>query len=155
MSRALVFLIVAAALSAADQVTFKTGEIIRGKIVKKDAGTITIKSDVLGEVTAPWGAVTAIDSDSPMVVVLPDGKSIIGRLRTSGDRLEVTSLNDIHSSPLSEVTALRSYEGGDSPLKYPGRLERLLRRRFLNSARQRSDANVHHGNGCCSNYGGR
>src|SRR5437588_4892732 len=85
----------------ADQVTLKNGDTITGVILKKDGGKLTVKSEFLGEVTMPWTAVTAIKSSEPVVVVLPNGKTITGPVNTEGKDLQVNTQAGAASSPLA------------------------------------------------------
>ena len=87
-----------------DQVTLKNGDRITGKIVKKDGGKLTVKSDLLGEVSMAWDAVTGARSDEPIVVVLPDGKTVTGKVETVEGRLQV---GDARAS-LGDVKAMRN-----------------------------------------------
>jgi len=90
----------------ADQVTLKNGDVITGTIVKKDGGKLTLKSDILGEVTMPWDAVTSIKSEKPVYVVLPTGQ-VNGTLATQGSELQVQSAAKSESAPLAKVGAIR------------------------------------------------
>src|SRR5437868_4034453 len=108
-------------LSFADQITLKNGDRVTGKIVKKDDGKVTVKSDLMGAVTIPWDAVTAVASDEPLTVVLPDGKSVLGTVSTTEGRVEVRSTTaGVATSPLPQVSAIRN---ADEEKTY----ERLLR----------------------------
>src|ERR1700719_290624 len=101
------FLSVVPILSA-DQVVLKNGDTITGAIVKKDGAKLTIKSEFLGEVSMPWAAVKSLKSDGDLTVVLPGGESVLGKVNTSGDRLEVATPNAAKSAPLADVNALRN-----------------------------------------------
>jgi hypothetical protein len=92
---------------AADQVVLSNGDTITGAIVKKDGAKLTIKSEFLGEVTMPWSAVKSIKSDAELVVVLPGGETVKGKLSTSGDALQVAAPTGAKSAPLTTVTAVR------------------------------------------------
>ena len=70
----------------ADQITLKNGDRLTGAIVKKDGKTLTVKTDSIGVVTLPWDQVTAIQSDAPLNVVLPDGKTVQATLQTIRER---------------------------------------------------------------------
>src|SRR6476660_1480483 len=71
----------------ADQITLKNGDRVTGTIVKKDGGTLTIKSDFMGVVTLPWEQVSQIKSDAPLTVVLSNGtvRCRLRRARASCD----------------------------------------------------------------------
>jgi putative salt-induced outer membrane protein len=91
----------------ADQVTLKNGDTITGAILKKDGDKLTIKSEFLGEVTMPWAAVTSIKSSEPVVVALPNGKTVSGAVSTEGTNIQVTTPGGVAASPLAEVSAIR------------------------------------------------
>ena len=80
-----------ARLTFADQLTLKNGDRVTGKILKKDGAKVTIKSDLMGDVTIPWDAVTAITSDQPLTVVLPGGKSVAGKVSSAEGKMEVAT----------------------------------------------------------------
>jgi hypothetical protein len=112
-------------LLLADQVMLKNGDRLTGKIVKKDGDKVTVKSEFLGEVAIPWSAVTNISSDEPLVVVLPGGKIVSGKIKGSDGKLEVVTPSGTETSPLTGVGALRD---GDEQkaferLEHPGLLE--------------------------------
>ncbi len=88
----------------ADVVTLKNGDRITGTIVKKDGGKLTLQSDLMGEVTMPWDKVESIQSDKPVYVALPDGKTVQGTLATTGADVQVAG----QSVPLVQVPAIRS-----------------------------------------------
>lgn len=73
----------------ADQITLKNGDRLTGAIVKKDGKTLTVKTDAFGIVTLPWDQVTAIQSDAPLNVVLPDGKTVQATLQTTAGKVEL------------------------------------------------------------------
>jgi putative salt-induced outer membrane protein YdiY len=75
----------------ADQLILKNGDRITGSIIKKDAKTITIKSDAFGVITASWDQVDSITADKPLTVILKDGKSVQATLVTSGGKVEVVT----------------------------------------------------------------
>jgi putative salt-induced outer membrane protein YdiY len=73
----------------ADQITLKNGDRVTGAIVKQDGKTLTIKTAAFGTVTVPWKEVVTIQSDAPLNVVLPDGKTVQATLATSGGKIEL------------------------------------------------------------------
>lgn len=46
--------------------TLKNGDRLTGTIVKSDAKTMLIKTELAGEVSVPWDAVTSIVSTQPL-----------------------------------------------------------------------------------------
>lgn len=67
----------------ADQVTMKNGDRLSGTIVKSDAKSLTMKSDLAGDVTIPWDSVTAITSTTQLHVALKDGQTVVGTVSTT------------------------------------------------------------------------
>ena len=103
-TRILLLSLCAGTLLAADQVVLKNGDTITGSIVKKDGAKLTLKSEFLGEVAIPWTAIKSLKSDQDLVVVLPGGETVKGKISTNGDNLEVAA----KSAPLAGVTAVRN-----------------------------------------------
>ncbi len=79
--------------SRADQVTLKNGDRLSGAIVKSDddAKTLLIKTDLAGDVTIKWEAVTAIVSSQPLHITLSDGRLVAGTVTTSAGTLEIAT----------------------------------------------------------------
>src|SRR3989442_5406802 len=77
----------------ADQVTLKNGDRLRGSVVKTDddARTLLIKTDLAGDVTIPWDAVTGIVSSQPLHITLSDGRVITGTVSTTEGKLEIAT----------------------------------------------------------------
>jgi len=77
----------------ADQVTLKNGDRLSGSIVKTDddAKTLLIKTELAGEVTIPWDAVTDIFSSQPLHITLFDGRVIVGTVSTADGKLAVVT----------------------------------------------------------------
>ncbi|MFB3779312.1 MAG: YdiY family protein [Bryobacteraceae bacterium] len=92
----------------ADQVTLKNGDRVTGSIVKKDGATLTIKSEAMGVVTVPWDQVATIQSDKPLNVVLPDGKSVQATLAASEGKVELKETRQ--SLTPAEVITIRDSE---------------------------------------------
>jgi len=106
----------------ADQVVLKNGDIITGSVIKKDGAKLTLKSEFLGEVSIPWTAVKSLKSDQELVVVLPGGESVKGKVATNGDNLAVAAAGGEKSAPLATVTAVRNdaEQAAWQRLQHPG-----------------------------------
>jgi len=92
----------------ADQVSLKNGDRVTGKIQKKDGANLIIKSDLFGLVTIPWEAVTQVISDEPLTVVLPDGKSVQGKITVENQKLAVESPVAPEAIDMAQVGAIRN-----------------------------------------------
>lgn len=91
----------------ADQIVMKNGDRVTGSIVKKDAKTLTIKTEHFGVVTLPWDQVTSVTADKLLNVTLTGGQTIQGSLATAGDKVEVASGGTKQTVAPSDITAIR------------------------------------------------
>jgi putative salt-induced outer membrane protein YdiY/small nuclear ribonucleoprotein (snRNP)-like protein len=93
----------------ADQVTLKNGDRLSGTIVKsdEDAKTVLLKTDLAGDVTIKWDAVTAIMSSQPLHIILSDGRVIVGRVTTTDGTLEITTDGGTVPAARDAVKAIR------------------------------------------------
>ena len=55
--RTLSLTVCASATLLADQVVLKNGDTLTGSMIQKDGAKLTLKSELLGEVSIPWSAV--------------------------------------------------------------------------------------------------
>jgi putative salt-induced outer membrane protein len=90
----------------ADRITLKNGDRLTGAIVKKDGKTLTLKTDSVGTVTLPWDQVIEIQSDAPLNVVLPDGKTVQATLQTSAGKVELKETRQ--TLTLAELGTIRN-----------------------------------------------
>ena len=107
MNRLLLFLCFVSVIEA-DQVVLKNGDTISGKIIKKDSGKLTVKSEFLGEVSVPWSAVTSVRSDDVLTVELPNSERVAGTLSTTGETLQINTTSGVRPVPLLDVGAMRN-----------------------------------------------
>jgi hypothetical protein len=91
----------------ADQITLKNGDRVTGSVVKKDGKMLTVKTDHFGTVEVAWEAVQSVVSDEPVTVELPDGRTLLGIIATSQDKVEINAGAERHEVPISDVVALR------------------------------------------------
>lgn len=91
----------------ADQVVLKNGDRATGTIVKKDAKTLTIKTDHFGVVATPWEQIESITADKPINVVLQDGRTLRGTFTSAGGKVEVVAESTRVTLAPSDISALR------------------------------------------------
>ena len=92
----------------ADQVVMRNGDRVSGALVKKDAKTLTIKSEFFGLVTLPWDQVETVKADTPITVQLPGSATMQGTLATTGDKVEVIAGGDKRQVAPADIVALRN-----------------------------------------------
>jgi hypothetical protein len=111
----------------ADQVTLKNGDRLSGIIVKSDddAKTLLIKSDLAGDVTIKWDAVTAIVSSQPLHIILSDGRVIVGRVTTTDGTLEIATDSGTVPAAHDAVKAIHdnATQAEIDRLQHPGLLD--------------------------------
>ena len=111
----------------ADQVTLKNGDRLSGVIVKSDddAKTLLIKTELAGDVTIKWDAVTAIMSTQPLHIVLSDGRVIVGRVTTSDGTLQIATEGGTVPAAHDAVKAIHdnATQSEIDRLQHPGLLD--------------------------------
>ncbi|HZQ17573.1 MAG TPA: DUF481 domain-containing protein [Terriglobales bacterium] len=91
----------------ADQVSLKNGDRMTGTITKSDGKTLVLHTADAGDVTINWRAVAAVKSDEPLHVDLANGKTAVGEVATTDDKLEVSTSSGAVSAPLADVKGLQ------------------------------------------------
>jgi hypothetical protein len=91
----------------ADQVTLSNGDRVTGKVIKKQDDSLTIKSDLLGEVTVKWKDVASVTTDQPLTVGISPEKSIAGTIATAGDKMVVKGPQATEEVPMAQVGTMR------------------------------------------------
>lgn len=102
-----VFLFTASS-SFADEVVFKNGDHLTGKIEKMDGGKMSIKSAVAGSVTVDMKDVSTFASDGPIEVRLSDGSIMHQKIASSDDGQITLAGGDVAAQkiPLSSVKSI-------------------------------------------------
>jgi putative salt-induced outer membrane protein len=107
----------------ADQVTLKNGDRLTGTIVKSDAKTMLIKTELAGDVNVQWDAVTTIVSSEPLHLELKDGQTVVGTVATTDGKIAVaTKTAGEVTAPRDAVVAVRNSEEQKS---YDAEMDRL------------------------------
>lgn len=109
-SRILFFLMIAlcAHSAFADRVVLKNGDRLTGTILRKDADSITIQTEAMGQVKIKWTSVAEVVSEQPLTVTLADGKTVEGTVVVLGDKIEVATNGQKIGFDQKMVQAVRS-----------------------------------------------
>jgi putative salt-induced outer membrane protein len=75
----------------ADQVTLKNGDRLTGTIVKSDDKTLLIKTELAGDVSVQWAAVTSIVSSQNLHLGLKDGQTVVGTVTTNDGKFDIAT----------------------------------------------------------------
>jgi putative salt-induced outer membrane protein YdiY len=102
-------LIILCVQALADQITFKNGDRLTGKIVKSAGPKLLIKTELTGDVTVDLSAVTNITTDQPLYLTLADGKTVSGTLVVSGENAELRAKDStVTTIKRSSIQIIRS-----------------------------------------------
>ncbi len=91
----------------ADQIVMKNGDRVTGTIVKKADDAVTIKSTHFGTIAVPWKEIDSIKADTPLVVVLPEGKEVKGTVAVANGNVEIATDSGKQTVAVADVKALR------------------------------------------------
>ena len=110
-----------ATLLPADVLVMKNGDRVTGSVVKKDGNTVTLKSALFGTITVPWDQVDSIKTDTPLNVVLNDGKQAQTNLVSTEGKVQVAG----ETVPQGDVKILRNADEQKNyeRLLHPGLLD--------------------------------
>src|SRR6478609_7274017 len=100
-------LAVTCSIGFADQISLVNGDRVTGKVIKKEADSITIKGDLTGEVTLKWKDVAGISTEAPVTVVAAPG-AVVGTLSTAEGKVIVKNPAGEQAIPLPDVSVLRN-----------------------------------------------
>jgi len=84
-------ILLTAASLPADQITFRNGDRLTGKLLKFDGKTVAFESQYAGKVSVPWDAVTGIVSTEPLAVGLKSGQVVVGTVAVADENVRVES----------------------------------------------------------------
>lgn len=102
---ALMVLVVAVPVLA-DQVSLKNGDRLTGTIVQSDGKTLVLHTEYAGDLTVKWDAIKALESNEPLRVELPNGKTVVGPVSTSDDTVKVATSSGDVTAPVGSVKSL-------------------------------------------------
>jgi len=93
----------------ADQITLKNGDRLTGTVVKSDGKTLVLHTDAAGDVELKYDAIQDIKTDQQLHVSLKGGKTAVGPVTTSDNKIEVaTKTTGTVEAPKEDVTLIRN-----------------------------------------------
>ncbi len=106
----IIFLLLSCGPGAADQLTLKNGDRVTGTIVKSDGKTLVFKGELVGELTIPVENISEVAADKPLYVVMNDGSTVRGVVKSSGNQTEIKTADKALTVARSSIQLLRSEE---------------------------------------------
>jgi putative salt-induced outer membrane protein YdiY len=95
--------------SFADQITLKNGDRLTGTVVKSDGKTLVLHTDAAGDVTIQFAAIQQITTEKELHVSLKDGKTAVGPVSTTDDKIEIaTKSSGTVEAAKEDVTLIRN-----------------------------------------------
>lgn len=73
-------LLLACQLALADEIRMKNGDVLTGRIIKKETDKVIFRTSYAGDIPIQWSEVENLISDNPLHVVLSDGSSLRGKM---------------------------------------------------------------------------
>lgn len=96
---------------SADTVVMKNGDKLSGTVLDTTEKGVIFKSELAGDVAIEWSNIADITTTNPVVVTLPDGKTVSATVKTQEGRLIATPESGAPVEVAKDsVTALRSKE---------------------------------------------
>jgi len=93
----------------ADQITLKNGDRLTGTVVKSDGKTLVLHTDAAGDVEFKFDSIQDIKTDQELHVSLKGGKTAVGPVTTSDNKIEVaTKTAGTVEAPKEDVTLIRN-----------------------------------------------
>ena len=93
----------------ADQIILKNGDRLTGTVVKSDGKTLVLHTDAAGDVELKFDAIQEIKTDQELHVSLKGGKTVVGPVTTSDNKIEVaTKTAGTVEAPTGDVTLIRN-----------------------------------------------
>lgn len=68
----------------ADTIKLKNGDVLTGKVVKKETDKLVLKTSYAGEVSITWSEINTIDTEKPIKLMLVDGSILTGQIQQTG-----------------------------------------------------------------------
>ncbi|HDP34101.1 MAG TPA: DUF481 domain-containing protein, partial [Candidatus Hydrogenedentes bacterium] len=102
----LLFIILTAAVVAADTVKMHNGDCISGVIISISGGIARIDTTYAGEIAIQLEAVSAIETDEPRAVALPGNLVVEGCLTAAEDGAGIRVGEMLHPAAPAKITAL-------------------------------------------------
>ena len=92
----------------ADQVTLKNGDRLTGTVVKSDGKTLVIHTDAAGDVELKFDAIQEIKTDADLHVELKGGKTAVGPVSTTDDKIQVAAKSGTVEGSTGDLTVMRN-----------------------------------------------
>lgn len=92
----------------ADQVTLKNGDRLTGTVVKSDGKTLVIHTDAAGDVELKFDAIDAIKTDQDLHLSAKGGKTAVGPVTTTDDKIVVATKGGNVEMQKDQVTSIRN-----------------------------------------------
>ena len=102
-SYVLLWLLAAACVCRADQVTLDNGDRLTGTVKRIGGGSLVIGTDYAGDVTIDLKRITSLQTDADMTVVLDDDTRLYGRVGGNGQTLEIPEHEPVEMARVSKV----------------------------------------------------
>lgn len=88
--------------ASADQIRMKNGDVLTGKIIKKETDRVIFKTSYAGDIPIQWAEIVNVVSDQPVQIVLLDGTSVKGQLVETDSGSAKVAFAQVKNEPQQE-----------------------------------------------------
>ena len=105
---ALILLLVFASSAFADEVTVKSGDQLKGKIVKSDGKTLVLHTEFAGDLTIDLTKITHITTDQPLHITTKEKKTVVGMVTANDGTFQVSTKTGNVDVPVADIVTIRN-----------------------------------------------
>lgn len=92
-----------------DVIQLSNGDRVTGEILTSDAKTLTVKTELMGDVTIERSGIVSVRSEQPLNVTIEGGETVVGSIETREQTVRVRRQDSTEvTAPLASVTAIRN-----------------------------------------------
>lgn len=95
--------------ASGDVIELANGDRVTGEILTSGADTLTVKTELMGDVTIQRSGIVSIRSEQPLNVTLESGETVVGSIETREQTVRVRRQDSTEITvPLASVAAIRN-----------------------------------------------
>ena len=121
--------VLAATVALADQITLTNGDRLTGAILRSDTKQLVLKTELAGDVTINWSAVTNITAEGPIFVGLSDGQTVAGAVQAANGQVQIRT--QAVGTVTAAQSAVQSLRNRDEQTAYETQAERYRNPRLV------------------------
>jgi putative salt-induced outer membrane protein YdiY len=127
-------------VSTAAVITLSNGDRVTGEVVQTTGDKLVVKSELMGDVTVAWAAITGIESSDKLYFSSQDGQVLVGPVTTSAGAFTINTENSGRVTvPKAEIAYVRNQAAQEA---HDAEIERLKNPKLTDFWRGFFDTNL-------------